>query len=350
MADFWPGRRVLLTGHTGFKGAWLALWLESLGAEVGALALAPDTEPSLFEVLAPWPALKSTIGDLRDPAVARAAVAGAAPEVVFHLAAQAIVRRGYAEPAATFETNVMGTVNLLEAARAAPSVRAVVVVTSDQVYRNDGAGRAFTEDDPLGGADPYSASKAAQEAVAAAYRESIFRPAGVGLGCARAGNVIGGGDWGPDRLVPDFMRAVAAGGTLCVRNPEAVRPWQHVLEPLAGYLLYAERLVAGGEAPDALNFGPPADDAWPVGQLADGLAERWGEGAAWRADEGTHPSEAAQLTLDSSRAGETLGWRPRLALDAALDWTVAWHRAHAAGADMRAHGLADIARYRELAA
>ena len=244
----------------------------------------------------------------------------------------------------------MGTVNLLEAVRSAPTVAAVVVVTSDKVYRNDGAGRAFTEGDPLGASDPYSASKVGQEAVAAAYREIAFRPAGVGLGCARAGNVIGGGDWGPDRLVPDFMRAVAAGGTLAVRNPAAVRPWQHVLDPLAGYLLYAERLLAGGEAADALNFGPGTDDAWSVGRLADGLAGRWGDGAAWRADTGAHPPEAALLTLDAGRAGKTLGWRPRLALDAALDWTVAWHRAHGAGADMRAHSLADIARYRERAA
>ena len=332
---FWRGRRVLLTGHTGFKGAWLALWLDRLGAEVGALALAPETEPNLFDVLSPWPHLESTFGDLRDPATTARAF-DARPEVVFHLAAQALVRRSYAEPVETAQTNVLGTVNLLEAARTAPSVTAIVVVTSDKVYRNDGGGRPFREDDALGGDDPYSASKACQEIVAAAYRESFFRRGGVHLACARAGNVIGGGDWGADRLVPDFVRAVSAGEALAVRRPDATRPWQHVLEPLAGYLAYAERLAAGDGAPEALNFGPPLEDARPVRWVADGLVERWGGGAEWRADESEHPPEAGLLTLDASRAAAALGWRPRLALGDALDWTVAWYRAHARGDDMRA--------------
>ena len=345
--EFWRGRRVLLTGHTGFKGSWLALWLERLGADVGAVALAPDTEPSLFEALSPWPRLDGHLGDLRDPAVALEAVAKARPDIVFHLAAQALVRRSHAQPVATFETNVTGTVNLLEVLRDAPTVKAVVVVTSDKVYANHGRGGAFREDDPLGGADPYSASKACQDLVAAAYHKSFLAARGIAVGRARAGNVIGGGDWAADRLVPDFVRAMAAGDVLAVRNPDATRPWQHVLEPLAGYLAYAEALAAGSNAPEALNFGPAAKDIWPVRQVVEGLVERWGDGAGWRHDKADHMAEAALLTLNAGLATETIGWSPRLGLDEALDWTVAWYRAAAAGDDMRALSLDHIARYEE---
>jgi CDP-glucose 4,6-dehydratase len=345
--EFWRGRRVLLTGHTGFKGAWLGLWLERLGADVGAVALAPDTEPSLYQALSPWPRLDGALGDLRDPAVAVEAVAGAAPEIVFHLAAQALVRRSHAEPAATFETNVSGTVNLLEALRKAPSVKALVVVTSDKVYANHGRGGAFGEDDPLGGADPYSASKACQDLVAAAYDKSFFAAAGVAVGRARAGNVIGGGDWAADRLVPDFVRSMAAGEAVAVRNPDSTRPWQHVLEPLAGYLTYGEALFAGQGAPGALNFGPDAADIRPVRQVVEGLVARWGDGAGWRHDQAEHVAEAGLLTLDAGRAAETIGWRPRLGLDEALDWTVAWYRAAAAGDDMRGFSLDHIAGFED---
>ncbi len=345
--EFWRGRRVLLTGHTGFKGAWLALWLERLGADVGAVALAPDTDPSLFEALAPWSGLDSAIGDLRDPAVAAKAAADSRPEIVFHLAAQALVRRSYADPTTTFETNVTGTVNLLEAVRAAPTVKAVVVVTSDKVYANDGGDRAFREDDPLGGADPYSASKACQDLVAAAYDKSFLAAQGIRTGRARAGNVIGGGDWAADRLIPDFVRAMAAGDDIAVRNPDATRPWQHVLEPLAGYLDYAEALFTGDSAPQALNFGPAASDIQPVRQVIDGLVERWGEGANWRHEKAAQVAEAGLLTLNAIRAVETIGWRPRLDLHEALDWTVAWYRAAAAGDDMRAHSLDQIARFED---
>lgn len=347
--EFWRGRRVLLTGHTGFKGAWLALWLERLGAEVGAVALAPDTDPSLFETLAPWSGLDGAVGDLRDPAVAAKAVADSRPEIVFHLAAQALVRRSYAEPATTFETNVTGTVNLLEAVRAASTVKAVVVVTSDKVYANDGAGRAFREDDPLGGGDPYSTSKACQDLVAAAYDKSFLAARGIRTGRARAGNVIGGGDWAADRLIPDFVRAMAAGKEIVVRNPDATRPWQHVLEPLAGYLDYAEALTIGDSAPEALNFGPGPEDIQSVRQVVEGLVERWGHGAAWRHEKDGQVAEAALLTLDATRAAETISWRPRLDLRDALDWTVAWYRAAAAGDDIRTHSLDQIARYEELA-
>ncbi len=341
--DFWRGRRVLVTGHTGFKGAWLALCLESLGAELHGLALAPATTPNLFDLAGPR--MNSIIGDLRDPAVARGAVAAADPEFVFHLAAQALVRRSYTAPLATFETNVMGTANLLEALRDASSLKAVIVITSDKVYANDGGGAAFAEDDPLGGDDPYSASKACQELVAAAYRKSFFAERGVRVASARAGNVIGGGDWAADRLVPDFVRAVANREALVLRYPDAVRPWQHVLEPLAGYLVYAQRLAGDGDVPDALNFGPEEADSRSVGWVADFLAEAWGGNASWRHDRRPHLHEAAQLTLDASRAASALGIKPRLSLEAALANTVAWYRAQASGEDMRAHSLAEIGRY-----
>ena len=342
-SSFWRGRRVLLTGHTGFKGAWLALMLESLGAEIHGLALAPATNPNLFDLASPR--MTSTLGDLRDPTVAEAAVARCDPEIVFHLAAQALVRTAYADPQATFATNVMGTANLLEALRASPSLKAVLVVTSDKVYANDGTCAAFTEDDSLGGFDPYSASKACQEMVAAAYHKSYFHDRGVRLARARAGNVIGGGDWSEDRLVPDFFRAVAAQETLALRYPEAVRPWQHVLEPLAGYLAYGEALFGDGDLPDALNFAPDPADARSVGWVADHLAEAWGGHAGWRHDDGDHPAEAGPLFLDGSAAEAALGVKPRLSLADALAMTAAWYGAHDRGEDMRAYSLAEIARY-----
>ncbi len=340
---FWRARRVLVTGHTGFKGAWLALMLESLGAELHGLALAPATTPNLFDLAAPQ--MSSLIGDLRDPAVARNAIAEADPEIVFHLAAQALVRPGYTDPLATFETNVMGTANLLEALRAAPSLKAVLVVTSDKVYANHGGGAAFGEDDALGGNDPYSASKACQDLVAAAYGKSFFGERGVRLARARAGNVIGGGDWSTDRLVPDFIRAVTAGEALALRYPDAVRPWQHVLEPLAGYLAYGEHLAGDGDVPEALNFGPEAADARSVGWVADYLTATWGGDASWRRDGGEHPEEAAYLSLDASRAAAVLGIAPRLSLEESLTSTIAWYRAWSEGDDMRAYSLAEIGRY-----
>ena len=346
--DFWRGRRVLLTGHTGFKGAWLALWLESLGAEVTAVALKPSSDPNLFEALAPWPHLISVIGDLREPGTAVATLSQAEPEIVFHLAAQALVRPSYDDPAGTFATNVLGTVNLFEAVRRAPSVQAVVVATSDKVYRNDGRGRRFREDDPLGGSDPYSASKACQEIVAASYRESFFRDGAARIGSARAGNVIGGGDWATDRLVPDFVRAMRRRQAVAIRHPDATRPWQHVLDALAGYLIYAARLYNGEEVPRALNFGPPTDDARSVQWVVERLVEQWGEEAAWRTDEADTVPEAQSLTLDPALATRSLRWHPRLVIDQALDWTVAWYRAHHDGQDMRAYSLDQIRRHQEL--
>jgi CDP-glucose 4,6-dehydratase len=346
--DFWRGRRILLTGHTGFKGAWLALWLENLGAEVTGMALAPATSPNLFELLGAWPRLMATTGDLRDPAVSSRIMAETAPQVVFHLAAQALVRPSYRDPIGTVATNVLGTAHLLESIRRTPSVEAVIVVTSDKVYENDEAGRPFREGDCLGGRDPYSASKACQEIITSSYRHSFFYGDSVRIGSARAGNVIGGGDWAADRLVPDFVRAMQANQAVQIRNPGATRPWQHVLDPLAGYLLYAQRLCGGAEIPRALNFGPPAHDVRPVRWVVEKLTELWGEGPGWSADRAEHAPEARTLMLDASRATESLNWRPRLTLDAALEWTVRWYLTHRRGGNMRTYSLDQIERYQDL--
>jgi CDP-glucose 4,6-dehydratase len=320
---FWRGRRVLLTGHTGFKGAWLALWLHELGARVTGFAGPPPSEPSLFDRARVGELLDDLRGDVRDAAAVHAAVSRSRPEVVLHLAAQALVRRSYADPAGTWEVNVLGTARVLDAVRENAPDAAVVVVTSDKCYANDGSGRAFREDDPLGGHDPYSASKAAQELVAASYRDAY----GLRIATARAGNVIGGGDWGADRLVPDFFRAALAGEPLVVRNPDATRPWQHVLDPLSGYLLLAERLVCSPEHARAFNFGPDARGERPVRWIVECLQAAWPASAELQtpAESGGH--EAPVLRLDASRARAQLGWAPRLDLVAALEATAAWHRA-----------------------
>lgn len=325
---FWHGRRVLLTGHTGFKGSWAALWLERLGATVTGFALAPETEPSLFALATPWPGLRSIIGDVRDPAALRAAVDAADPEIVIHMAAQALVRRGYAEPRATFETNVQGTANLLDALADRSSLQAVIVVTTDKCYRNDSAGLAFSEDHPLGGADPYSASKAAQELVCHGW--PLEGPLSPRIATARAGNVIGGGDWAADRVLPDLFRAVAGGMAIRLRQSHATRPWQHVLDVLSGYLVYAERLAAApGGLPRALNFGPPPDRVHTVGWLVEAaIAALRGHGLDaldWQQDGEPGPPEAATLALDPSRAQESLGWRTRLDASASVGWTAEWH-------------------------
>jgi CDP-glucose 4,6-dehydratase len=331
VTDFWRGRRVLVTGHTGFKGAWLTTWLDLLGAEVTGLALPPVTQPSLWALVEQQAGVRQVIGDVRDDEVVGRAFREE-PEIVIHMAAQALVREGYRAPAYTFDVNVRGTTSILEAARGCPSVVAVLVVTSDKVYAHDVARQPYGELAPLGGHDPYSASKACCELVATAYRASYFRPLGVGLGTARAGNVIGGGDWSPERLIPDLMRAIAAGAPLSLRCPDATRPWQHVLDPLHGYLRFAERLVVEpGALPDALNFGPPMASVVSVRELA----ERWGtyfDGApGWCVDEGPHPAEAPALDLCSDSATASLGWEPALPLDEAVDWTAEWYARHARG-------------------
>jgi CDP-glucose 4,6-dehydratase len=339
----WEGRRVWLTGHTGFKGAWLALWLQSLGAEVHGFSAGPVSEPSLYDVAHVADGMAGDVrGDVRSKSELRAAVARTQPDVVIHMAAQALVRRGLTKPVETFSVNVTGTAKALEALRTEADPRAVVVVTSDKCYRNDGRGEPFREDDPLGGGDPYSASKAAQEHVAAA-----FRGLGLPLATVRGGNVIGGGDWARDRLVADCMRAALAGEAVEIRAPDAVRPWQHVLAPLDGYLTVAERLLAGdAEAASAWNFGPAAEDARPVGWLVEHIAARWpDELAVHPAPPGAAAGEAPLLRLDAGRARERLGWTPRWDLEAGLDATVAWYVAYRDGADMRSETLAQIAAY-----
>ena len=338
---------MLITGHTGFKGAWLSLWLQSLGAEVTGLAPGPPTRPSLYEVAEVGAGMRESVLDVRDPVGVLAAVREHAPEIVMHLAAQPMVRRSLQDPAMTYEVNVMGTVNVLEAVRRlGGQVRAVLVVTSDKCYENPGLpSKRFVEGDPLGGDDPYSSSKACAELVAAAYRSSFFAGDGSpALATARAGNVIGGGDWGEDRLLPDAIRAVETGEPLRVRNPQAVRPWQHVLNPLSGYLRLAEDLWHGRSA-GAWNFGPSEEDARPVRWIVERLDALWDGALGWEVDSGPNPAEAAHLALDSTAAGRHLGWRPALSLGQALELLVDWHRAHRRGEDMRRLSLDQIARF-----
>jgi CDP-glucose 4,6-dehydratase len=329
--SFWKGRRVLLTGHTGFKGGWLATWLLARGSRVTGLALPAESARGFFRVCGLEERVASLVGDVRDHDRVAAAFADADPEVVFHLAAQPLVIRGYAEPLLTIGTNVMGTANVLDCARGARSVRAVVAVTSDKCYRPARPARRHLEDDPLGGDDPYSTSKAAAEMVASAYRASFFGPEGRGLATVRAGNVIGGGDWSQDRIVPDAIRAFSSGEPLRVRNPHAVRPWQHVLDPLAGYLAVAERLYADPAGwSEPWNFGP-AEDGVSVGRIVDLVSEAWG-GGRWTTVAGAGPPEVVHLALDSGKAAARLGWRPRLSLHQGVASTVEWYRAALSGA------------------
>lgn len=344
--SFWRGKRVFLTGHTGFKGGWLALWLGEMGAEVHGYALAPFTDPSFYAVTGLAERLaSSTIADIRDADRLRDALRAAAPEIVLHLAAQPLVRYSYAAPVETYAVNVMGTVNLFEAIRQVASVKAVVNVTTDKCYENRERSEPYVEDEALGGYDPYSSSKACSELVTSAYRRSFLAAQGIALGSARAGNVIGGGDWSADRLLPDFLRAIDAGQTLSIRYPNAIRPWQHVLEPLSGYLQLAERLYIDKDAfAEAWNFGPEEADSKPVAWLVDRLCARV-PGAGWRHEEALQPHEAGTLKLDSSKARQRLNWHPRWMLEQALMHTVDWHLAWRDGADMRTFSLEQIAAY-----
>jgi CDP-glucose 4,6-dehydratase len=346
-ARFWAGRRVLVTGDTGFKGAWLSLWLAQLGAEVVGFADGVPTDPSLYALAGVADAVEHRAGDVRDAAAVDGALADARPEVVLHLAAQPMVRRSYADPVATYATNVMGTINVLDAIRRAPGdVRVAVVITSDKCYENRGWVWGYREDEALGGHDPYSSSKGAAELATAAYRSSYFTgedaPA---IATARAGNVIGGGDWGEDRLVPDLFRAALAGTPLRLRNPAAIRPWQHVLNPLSGYLRLVERAWDDPAAARAWNFGPADADARPVGWVVDRIAERWDGDVVREVDPGPHPHEAHWLKLDSSLARAHLDWTPAWDLTAALDQTTDWYRAYRDGADVRATTLGQITAF-----
>jgi CDP-glucose 4,6-dehydratase len=348
-ADFWAGKTVLVTGHTGFKGGWLSLWLQSLGAKVVGYARAPCTSPNLFEVAGVGRGMVSVIGDVADLAKFKTVVAEHAPQIVFHMAAQALVRASYESPIETYTTNVMGTAHLLEAVRTTGGVKVVVNVTSDKCYENREWIWGYRENEALGGHDPYSSSKGCAELVTAAYRNAFFPPAdyqrhGVTVASARAGNVIGGGDWAEDRLVPDFIRAVTRGDLMTVRNPSAVRPWQHVLEPLHGYLLLAEKLWNDGPRyGEAWNFGPEDDSAKSVETVVKSLAAAWGAEMPWRTEtSAVQPHEANYLKLDCSKAKAKLGWRPHWKLETALEATVQWYKAHRAGQDMKRFTLEQV--------
>jgi CDP-glucose 4,6-dehydratase len=347
----WHNERVFLTGHTGFKGGWLALWLASKGAIVRGYALDPATEPNLFTAARVGSIVDDIRGDIRDAASLESAIRDFAPEVVFHMAAQPLVRASYADPIGTYETNVIGTARVLDAVRRTPSVRAVVVVTTDKVYENQETLRPYVESDPLGGYDPYSSSKACAEIVSAAYRQSYFPVVHladhkVALATARAGNVIGGGDWSSDRLIPDLIRGFLAGEPVPIRHPFAIRPWQHVLDPLHGYILLAEHLLTHNpKFATAYNFGPADDDAKPVGWIVDKMTALWGDGASWFIDQQESVHEAGTLKLDASRARSDLGWTPHLHLETALEWLVDWYRAWQSGTDMHDFTLAQIAAY-----
>jgi len=361
--NVWKGKKVFLTGHTGFKGGWLALWLAKLGADVRGYSLDPYTEPNLCAVAGVSKVVDDLRGDIRDAAAIDRALTEFAPEVVFHLAAQPLVRLSYADPILTYETNVIGTARVLEAVRKTPSVRAVVSITTDKCYENKEWVWGYRETDPLGGYDPYSSSKACAEIVSAAYRQSYFpvdkldkldKPGEPGthkvaLATARAGNVIGGGDWSLDRLLPDLVRGFLSGQPVPIRRPRSIRPWQHVLEPVYGYLLLAERLLtADPRFATAYNFGPGDDDARPVDWIAEHMSKTWGNGASWFLDLDPSVHEAGYLKLDASRAKADLGWTPHLRLETALDWLVQWYKAQAAGAEMHTFTLSQIDAYEAL--
>jgi len=339
--EFWRGKRVFLTGHTGFKGSWLSLWLQMLGTELTGFALGPPTTPSLFQEANVAKGMISIEGDIRDLDHLRESMESASPEIIIHMAAQPLVRYSYQNPVETYATNVMGIVNVLEAVRNTSGVHCVVNVTTDKCYDNKELDRPYQEEDPMGGHDPYSSSKGCAELVSAAYRSSFFNPQdytshGVALATARAGNVIGGGDWAKDRLIPDIIRAFEKGRIAQIRNPHAVRPWQHVMEPLRGYLVLAEKLInEGAKYSEGWNFGPKNEDARPVEWIVEQMASNWGDSARWESDSGEHPHEAGLLKLDISKVRNRLGWKPCLDLNDALNLVIDWAQEHKQGAQMR---------------
>jgi CDP-glucose 4,6-dehydratase len=347
---FWKNKKVFITGHTGFKGSWLSLWLNYLGADVTGYALEAPTNPSMFEICDIGKNMTSVIADIRDISRLKAALKKAKPEIVIHMAAQPLVRKSYLYPMETYSTNVMGTVNILEAVRSTNCVRSFINVTTDKVYENEERQKGYTEGEPLGGYDPYSSSKACSEIITQAYRKSYFNPAkhkshNVAVATARAGNVIGGGDWAGDRLVPDFVRAILAKKEIKIRNPKAVRPWQHVIEPLAGYILLAEKLYKHGpKFASAWNFGPERKEAKTVEYIVAALCEKW-EGSSYSIDAGVHPHEAGYLYLNINKARKLLGWKPKWSLDTALDKVVEWTKEYKDGADMKKVSLNQIKEY-----
>ncbi|WP_199221854.1 CDP-glucose 4,6-dehydratase [Limnohabitans sp. 2KL-17] len=352
--SFWHGKRVLLTGHTGFKGSWLSLWLQSMGAQVTGYALAPPTNPSLFEIAEVGQGMTSVIGDIRDLANLQVVFTQHRPEIVIHMAAQPLVRYSYQKPVENYATNVMGTVHLLEAVRNTPGVKAVVNITTDKCYENREWVWGYRENEPMGGFDPYSNSKGCAELVNAAYRSSFFNvdnyaQHGVATATVRAGNVIGGGDWAQDRLIPDILAAFEQGRQVNIRNPHAIRPWQHVMEPLRGYLTLAEQLFEHGPSfGEGWNFGPNDEDAKSVGWIVEQMAALWGADAQWQVDTGVHPHEAHYLKLDISKARSRLDWHPALRLQDALALIIDWSKQQTAGANMQQLTLAQIHAYQAL--
>lgn len=344
--NFWKNRKVFLTGHTGFKGGWLSLWLHALGAHITGFAL--EAEPLSMYNVAGLSSLftKSIVGDIRDAQTLEQAMKECDPEIVIHMAAQPLVQQSYTDPVGTYATNIMGTVHVLEAARKTRSVKTILNITTDKCYENNEWIWAYRENEPMGGYDPYSSSKGCAELVSSAYRRSFFDGKGVALATARAGNVIGGGDWAQNRIVPDAMRSFAAGETLMVRNPASIRPWQHVLEPISGYILLCQQLTLEPTSfTGAWNFGPENGNAKPVSVLADIMSDAWGEKAAWTTDDSVHPHEAHFLKLDSSKASYYLQWKPVWQLDRTLRETVAWYKAWNNKEDMRQYSLTQIRNY-----
>ncbi len=344
--SFWHGKRVFLTGHTGFKGSWLSLWLQSMGVELQGVALNPPTQPALFDIARVSEGMDHQIADIRDYQKIKSLMVAFKPEIVIHMAAQPLVRLSYQSPVETYATNVMGTVHVLEAARHVDSVRAIVNITTDKCYENKEWAWGYRENEPMGGHDPYSSSKGCAELVSSAYRESFLSNQGIALATARAGNVIGGGDWANDRLVPDILRALEKNDPVLIRNPHAIRPWQHVLEPLSGYLTLAESLYEHGQTDaQGWNFGPRDEDAKPVQWIVERLCDAWGGGSSWSLQPGEHPHEANFLKLDISKARQRLQWSPRWSLNVALSHIVDWHRAWLAKEDMRSICLQQIEGY-----
>lgn len=353
MKDFWKNKRVFITGHTGFKGSWLCLWLELLGAKVTGYALKPPTEPSLFDLCRIDQLINNNIGDVRDLELIKKVMAESSPDIVIHMAAQPLVRDSYLIPVETYAINVMGTVNVLEAVRACPGVKAVVNVTTDKTYENIEKSKGYVETDPLGGYDPYSSSKACSELVTSAYRNSYFNPKEplshkAAIATARAGNVIGGGDWATDRLVPDIIRSILKKEKVLIRNPKAVRPWQHVLEPLSGYLMLAEKLYTQGHKfASAWNFGPDKKDAKPVEWVVKEISSRWKD-ASYELDKRRHPHETGYLYLDSTRSRKELGWKPKLDLSSAIDMIMDWTLAYKDKRDIRKFTQEQIKGYSDI--
>lgn len=344
--EFWQGRRTLITGHTGFKGSWLSLWLQALGAKLMGIALAPPTNPSLFCISGISNEIDHRVVDIRDFKEIWLAIDKFRPEIIIHMAAQSLVRHSYQNPVETFSTNVMGTVHILQAARMCGSVKSIVNVTTDKCYQNHEWPWPYRENDSLGGNDPYSTSKACAELVSSAFRESFFQDSGISIATARAGNVIGGGDWSNDRLVPDVLRSLQNDESILIRNPNSVRPWQHVLEPLNGYLLLAERLHTDGhDYAEAWNFGPNDDDSCSVAWVVENLCQNWGKNPKWDIQSGPHPPEASHLRLDVSKARQRLNWAPRWNLETALKQVTRWHQSWMSGRNMRSFCLDQISEY-----